>query len=72
MIGREVVNRVSDVSSNDMAELLIVSEVETKVSADVKELTYVITKHPGDKCDKCWKYSVSCSDGICPRCQSTL
>lgn len=57
-----------------LEEVLIVSEVDHfEVSGgDATEPIVAIKKHPGEKCDKCWKYSEIVSEGLCQRCQTTV
>lgn len=49
--------------------ILIVSKVEVLEG----DFNIEISKAPGDKCDRCWKYSELVNeDGICPRCASAI
>lgn len=70
---------VSKFSHVELERLFIVSEVEMceNTLANVMELTDVdVTKHSGEKCERCWNYvsEVSEVDGVklCARCKHAL
>ena len=68
----ESLDVLKDYSLDELANVLVVSEVKTK-----KELGIEILHHPGQKCDRCWNYSndtIMQEDGsyLCPRCHEVI
>lgn len=56
-----------------LEEAFIVSEVDHfETNSHGSEATVVVERHSGEKCEKCWKYSETVLEGLCPRCQTTV
>ena len=53
----------------ELCAVFIVSEIELAAGSGFK---LDITQANGEKCERCWKFSTECSDGVCPRCGRIL
>ena len=61
---------LTQMDSELLADLLIVSQVEASVGED---LSISVENAVGEKCPRCWKHSVeSGQDGLCPRCAAVI
>ena len=72
------------IESVDFSEICITSDLEINLCKGIlKEdsslehsVTIKVMQAKGEKCDRCWKYSLSCENFagrlVCPRCSSVL
>ena len=61
---------LSELSAQELSDLLIVSQVELTVG---EELKISVSNAAGVKCPRCWKHSHSQHpDGLCPRCAAVV
>ena len=61
-------NEVKEKLGDSLEQLLIVSKITYVDSGNEVE----VVKHPGEKCDRCWKYVDHTHDGICDRCREAI
>ena len=61
---------LANVDGKELADLLIVSQVEVTVGDSVKASA---EEAAGTKCPRCWKHSTaSNAEGLCPRCAEVM
>ncbi|MFC1596284.1 isoleucine--tRNA ligase [Candidatus Margulisiibacteriota bacterium] len=62
------VSQKLNISSEDLAVVFIVSQVEIK---EGKEQIVVVSHADGEKCERCWKWA-ELTNGVCSRCQEVV
>ena len=61
---------LANVDGKELADLLIVSQVEVTVGDSVKASA---EEAAGTKCPRCWKHSTAANaEGLCPRCAEVM
>ena len=61
---------LANVDGKELADLLIVSQVEVTVGDSVKASA---EEAAGTKCPRCWKHSLEANaEGLCPRCAEVV
>ena len=62
-------NILIDFRGFDFAEFVIVSDVEYKIADD-----FSIEVYPAEmeKCERCWRYLVTSTGELCPRCEDVI
>ena len=61
---------LANMDGKELADLLIVSQVEVTVGEGVKASA---EEAAGTKCPRCWKHSPAANaDGLCPRCAEVM
>ena len=61
---------LANMDGKELADLLIVSQVEVAVGEGVKAST---EEAAGTKCPRCWKHSTAANaEGLCPRCAEVM
>lgn len=63
---------LTDYSAKDLADLMIVSHIQLRLS-EQEGLNVLVEKASGEKCQRCWIYDEHLNEeGICPRCHKVL
>ena len=52
--------------------VLIISQLELKEDANLKEALIKVEHAHGEKCERCWTFDENTKDGLCPRCQAVM
>jgi isoleucyl-tRNA synthetase len=56
---------------DELKAVFMVSQVEL-IEDEKEELNVSVSHADGEKCERCWVYSIECENGVCPRCAAIL